>query len=160
MKRVLCALLLGLFLGVATTASAADTAMDQAFATIQAGIDQGTAIIPGWSPFVTAQAGLDQARSIWANGGTPPANAPVFTAATPPSGTVGTPYSYQFHASGSPAPTYSIIGGMFPPGVTLNPTTGVISGTPVLAGNWLFLIQATNSAGLAVTPGITVTVTQ
>jgi len=83
----------------------------------------------------------------------------VFTAETPPtSATVGTAYSYQFQASGSPAPTYALAGGTLPYGLTLNGTSGLLSGTPTTAGAFTFWISASNSAGMDTTPAITVSV--
>jgi hypothetical protein len=85
--------------------------------------------------------------------------APLITASTPPNtGTIGTPYSYTFVAGGSPAPGFSVASGTLPAGLTLNPTTGVLSGTPTTAAASTFTVQATNSAGNAVTPSRTITV--
>jgi phage baseplate assembly protein W len=86
--------------------------------------------------------------------------APVFTADTPTvTASVGVAYSYTFVASGSPSPTYSLSSGSLPPGLTLNTTTGVLSGTPTgLGGVYLFEIEATNSHGSATTPAIALVV--
>ena len=80
----------------------------------------------------------------------PPTNsAPVFTSAVP-SGPVaaGAGYSYTFTASGSPAPTFAVTAGTLPPGLTLNATTGVLSGTPTTPGVYNG-IQVTASNGTA-----------
>ena len=50
-------------------------------------------------------------------------------------------------ASGVPAPTYSVTSGSIPAGLTLNSTTGAITGTPTVSGPYGFTITATNSAG-------------
>ncbi len=48
----------------------------------------------------------------------------------------------------SPRPgVWFVSAGALPSGLVLNVTTGVISGTPNVAGNYSFSIQATNSAG-------------
>jgi hypothetical protein len=88
---------------------------------------------------------------------TAPATLPVFTAASPPAATIGTAYSYTFTASGSPPPTFSVTSGTLPAGLTLNATTGVLSGTPT--GSGTFRVTATNTAGTAVTSSITITAT-
>ncbi|WP_456508844.1 putative Ig domain-containing protein [Arthrobacter sp. TE12232] len=86
--------------------------------------------------------------------------APVFTASTPPTtATVGTAYSYAFAASGNPAPTFRVSSGALPAGLSLNTTTGVLSGTPTAAGPATFTVTATNGVSPdAVTPSITITV--
>lgn len=48
-----------------------------------------------------------------------------------PSGTVGIAYSCQVQVIGGTPPfTYSIGSGQLPPGLMLDPNTGIISGTP------------------------------
>ena len=92
----------------------------------------------------------------------PAQSAPVFTASTPPAAaTVGAPYSYTFAATGNPAPTFRVNSGALPAGLSLNTTTGVLSGTPTAAGPATFTIAATNGVSPdAVTPSITITVSQ
>jgi uncharacterized repeat protein (TIGR01451 family) len=76
-----------------------------------------------------------------------------FTAASPPdTAKVGVPYSYTFHADGAAPVTYSatsVFEGQpaFPPGVTLDPDTGTLSGTPTQEGTYQYLITATNAFG-------------
>jgi hypothetical protein len=50
-------------------------------------------------------------------------------------------------ASGTPAPTFSLYASTLPAGLTVNPTTGVISGIPTTAGNVTFTVQASNAIG-------------
>ncbi|MGA2576554.1 MAG: ice-binding family protein [Bryobacteraceae bacterium] len=62
-------------------------------------------------------------------------------------GQVGVPYlSSLVAAGGTPPYTYSISAGSLPPGVTLNPTTGVISGTPTTAGSYSYTAKVVDSA--------------
>jgi hypothetical protein len=86
--------------------------------------------------------------------------APVFTADTPPANaTQGTWYSYRFRASGLPAPTFSVAAGALPSGLTLNRTTGILSGRPTKKGTFGFRVSATNGlspAAVAPTRSITV----
>src|SRR5271168_3072101 len=63
-----------------------------------------------------------------------------------PSGTVDKPYSAVLVASGGSAPYYySVKTGVLPPGVSLNPATGTISGKPTSAGNFTFEVIVTDS---------------
>ena len=57
----------------------------------------------------------------------------AITSGAPTAGTLCTFYSFGFTASGGTAPlTWSVSSGTLPAGLTLNPTTGVLSGTPQL----------------------------
>jgi hypothetical protein len=67
---------------------------------------------------------------------------------TLPPGTAQTPYSQSVTASGGTAPyTYTIAAGALPPGLTLNPATGLISGVPLVAGIFNVTIRATDFVG-------------
>ncbi|MEO8508469.1 MAG: IPTL-CTERM sorting domain-containing protein [Betaproteobacteria bacterium] len=67
---------------------------------------------------------------------------------TLPSGHIGTPYSQVVVASGGMAPyTYSVSSGTLPGGLSLNPVTGAITGTPATAGIFNFTITATDNNG-------------
>jgi peptidoglycan/xylan/chitin deacetylase (PgdA/CDA1 family) len=87
--------------------------------------------------------------------------APAFTADTPPAtGTTGTTYSYTYKATGSPAPTFAVASGKLPTGLTLNATTGVLSGKPTASGAFTFIVRASNGVGTpAVSPSTTITIT-
>jgi len=92
----------------------------------------------------------------------PRPQAPVFTASSPPAAaTVGTPYSYTFAASGNPAPSYSVTAdSSLPPGVSLNPASGELSGTPTSAGTFTFTAQASNGIDPPATQSVTITVSE
>jgi len=69
---------------------------------------------------------------------------PVITTSTLPAVTVGAAYNQTLSATGSPI-TWSITSGNLPGGLTLNATTGVISGTPTAHGTFNFTARATNT---------------
>jgi len=112
-----------------------------------AGVISGTCSTQGTFNFtvkVTNLAGEDtQALTIKVN---ITIVAPVITTATLPTGIVGTAYSATLEATGT-APTWTIESGNLPVGLTLNATTGVISGTPTTEGASSFVVKAANSAG-------------
>src|SRR5213079_3108342 len=73
-------------------------------------------------------------------------------------GTVGTPYSSTVVATGGTGGyTFALIGGALPSGLTLNPTSGVISGTPgpTAYGTFSYKVQVTDSQGNTATTGAT-----
>ncbi|MGH3581576.1 MAG: putative Ig domain-containing protein [Mycobacterium sp.] len=68
--------------------------------------------------------------------------------ATLPAGAAGTAYSQTISAGGGTGSyTYSVSAGTLPPGLSLNPSTGVISGTPTTAATSNFTITATDGSG-------------
>ena len=70
---------------------------------------------------------------------------PEFATASPlPTGVVGTAYSQQIDASGSP--TFSLVGGSLPGGLNLS-GAGLLNGTPTNAGAFNFTVRATNDYG-------------
>ena len=73
-----------------------------------------------------------------------PGNAPAFTSAPPPNGTVNLAYSFTVAASGTPAPTFSAIPNSLPPGLGLNGLSGLIAGTPTATGTYAGAVTAAN----------------
>jgi YVTN family beta-propeller protein len=72
---------------------------------------------------------------------------PTITTASLPGGTIGAAYSSTVSASGTPALTFSVSAGALPAGVSLDATSGLISGTPTSVGSFTFTIKATNTVG-------------
>lgn len=76
------------------------------------------------------------------------ATAPVIASSpTPSNGQTGSVYSFTPGRTGSTPMTWGVTVGSLPPGLTINSSTGAISGTPTTAGSYSFTLQATNSAG-------------
>ncbi len=90
-----------------------------------------------------------------------PNQAPAITSADTTTFTVGTSGSFSVTATGSPAPTFSEIGAL-PTGVTLNPTSGVLSGPPATgtAGSYPITITASNGVSPDATQAFTLLVNQ
>jgi hypothetical protein len=76
-----------------------------------------------------------------------PAPPVAITTATLPDGVRGSSYTAALALSGGQAPyTWSIASGKLPPGLIVNPSTGVISGTPTRRGTWSFTVKVVDSA--------------
>jgi PKD repeat protein len=75
--------------------------------------------------------------------------APVFVSPTTAPGTSGTPFvPFPVTATGAPT-SYSASG--LPAGLTLNSSTGIISGTPTVSGTFVVTVTATNANGTSTT---------
>lgn len=75
-----------------------------------------------------------------------PAVSLSITTASMPNGTAGQPYSAQLTAIGGVYPyNWSVIAGKLPDGLNLNPSTGLVSGIPVLVGDKDMTVQVTDS---------------
>ena len=119
---------------------------------------------------VTLSMSGDQFRATVTNGvggavsSTTPATltvqlAPAITSVASTSVALNTPLAFQFTATGSPAPTFSVVSGTFPPWASLS-TAGVLSGTPTnsTGSPFTFVVQASNGVGTPATQSFTVTV--
>lgn len=87
--------------------------------------------------------------------------APLINSAATGGGTVGlagTQYSITTSGTNGPIASYSIAAGSLPPGLALNTTSGVISGTPTTSGLFTFTVGATNTGGKTGTLEITLTI--
>jgi Putative Ig domain len=75
----------------------------------------------------------------------------------PPPGTVGTAYTFTFTATGG-TPPYTWAGSALPTGLTLNPTSGVLAGTPMTAQSYSPQITVTDSATNSLSVSIPITI--
>jgi len=114
------------------------------------GVISGTPTVTGTSPFTVQVTDAE----------TPPVNASAplsitvnstlsqltITTTSLPNGTQNSSYSATLAATGGVTPyTWSISSGTLPPGLTLNASTGAITGTPSGAGVSTFNVQVTDS---------------
>jgi uncharacterized delta-60 repeat protein len=87
------------------------------------------------------------------------ATAPTIVGPYPPSpARVGLPYSHTFIARGFPLPTFYVSTGSLPPGLTLDTTSGELSGTPTVAGTYAFTVVASNYVAPSASQAVTLVV--
>ena len=102
----------------------------------------------GFAPIVQSYSsnGLAYVEAVTAAGMTLTATNPISPSSLP-GGTVNSPYSQALSAIGGiGAETWSIASGAVPAGLSLAPSTGVISGTPTAGGTASFSVEVTDSA--------------
>ena len=94
-----------------------------------------------------------------------PASGPIVAAAsiTAPTsglnGTTGTAYSLPLNISGGKTPiTFAITDGALPAGLTIDPATGKISGTPTGSGTYTFTVTATDANGVKTSVTLAITI--
>jgi DNA-binding beta-propeller fold protein YncE len=76
-----------------------------------------------------------------------PGSGPVITSGTSATSRVGRPFSFQVYThttNGSPAPTVSATG--LPPGLSVDPVTGIISGSVATSGSSLVTLTVTDGS--------------
>ncbi|HZO56537.1 MAG TPA: IPT/TIG domain-containing protein [Bryobacteraceae bacterium] len=84
----------------------------------------------------------------------------ISTDANLPTGAVGLAYSVQLNATGG-VPPYSnwrVTTGSLPPGISLNASTGQLTGTPTTTGSFAFLVEVRDSSGQTATKGFTLVI--
>ena len=69
----------------------------------------------------------------------------ITSSATATIGYIGEPYSFNLTSDGGLATIWSVTSGSLPSGLSLNPLTGQISGTPTAAATISFTVQANNT---------------
>ena len=104
--------------------------------------DQNRVLVP------YAELIVDNGRELVASDSAPAQPAGPSITGNAPSGTIGAVYSYAYTPTGGTAPlVVSLWSGTLPTGLTLS-STGVLSGTPTVAGSYSWVVRVTDANGL------------
>ena len=124
----------------------------------------GTPTTPGTSNFtVKVTDSASPSSSTTANLSITILNTLQITTKTLPNGAVNQPYSATLKATGGTTPyTWSVVSGSLPAGLSLDPGTGNISGTPTTLGTSNFTVQVADSSQpqQTATANLSITITQ
>ena len=74
-------------------------------------------------------------------GPAPPAPPLTITSSSATPGTVGVAYAFGLTADGGGTQTWSVVAGQLPSGLSLNPASGTLTGTPTAAGTYTFTVR-------------------
>lgn len=87
-------------------------------------------------------------------------NAPAITRNVLVSGTVGVAYTATLSAAGGTAPyTWAVTRGTLPAGLTLDASTGILSGTPTTRGHYHLLVTVTDATSATARVAVSLTIT-
>jgi hypothetical protein len=121
---------------------------------LASGALNGTPWTPGASPF-TVSASDASGQSVSSSCSITVAPAPPAVSCPVPSGQATVAYASSFAVTGGVAPyTYSLASGSLPTGLTLNPSTGVVSGTPTAGSTFNFVAQVMDGRATAAGSGV------
>jgi uncharacterized repeat protein (TIGR01451 family) len=88
-----------------------------------------------------------------------PNSSPSLSFTAPPPGEAGVAYSHPLTVTNGTSPfVWSVSSGTLPAGLTLNASTGVLSGTPTAGGSTTFVVQVTDAAGESATRSVTLVI--
>ncbi len=130
------------------------TVMAQASVTVNTGaVLNGRALARTGAVTLAGNSVANPGQPVTGGAGTPSLNCSF------PSGQVGVAYSSSLSATGGAPPyTFSISGGSLPNGLALNPSTGLINGTPIVAGAFSDTSRVVDSLGASSTSSCGITV--
>ncbi|MBL8211826.1 MAG: putative Ig domain-containing protein [Bryobacterales bacterium] len=124
------------------------------------GVLSGTPTTAGTSTFTLQARDATQATAVQTLSLTVTTSLTIVTQSLP-GGTVGQAYSQTLQAAGGSTPyDWRVISGALPPGLTLAPTTGVLSGTPstTVGSPSTFVVRVTDSASRTATQSLTISI--
>ena len=88
-------------------------------------------------------------------------NAVAITTTSLPNGAPNAPYSATLTATaGVLTYSWNIVAGVLPPGLSLDPASGKISGTPTAQGSFPFTVKVTDFKGGTATKALTIAIGQ
>jgi hypothetical protein len=123
------------------------------------GVIDGTASTAGTSTLtirVTDAASQTAQRQFTLSVQPPPLSVATTTL---PNGNVGSAYNRTILANGGTPPySWSVIAGTLPTGLSLNSTTGSVTGTPTTTGSFAFRVQVNDSAGQIATRNLVINI--
>jgi large repetitive protein len=108
-------------------------------------------------PFQVHSDATDSGTVNPGDGTFPADSAPMFTSASNTTFVQGSPGTFTVAASGWPPATIGETGAL-PPGVTFDPSTDLLSGTPTASGTFPITFSASNGVGTSPTQSFTLTV--
>ena len=129
--------------GIKAVAVPSGAVSDLAPGTTASGID-----IAAGGVVVATQAAGPSSKVLTISPTAAPDAAPVISGPTALSAAKGSTLSVPFTATGSPAPTWSLLeSSTGAPALTIDPATGVLSGTLGASGTFTYRVQASNTLG-------------
>ena len=120
-----------------------------------------TGLTPGtaYTFTVTARNAGGTGPASAGTGAVTPNQSPSLSFVAPPAGEVGVPYSHQLTVSNGTSPfTWSISSGSLPAGLTLDATTGLLSGTPTASGSSTVVVRVVDAAGGGATRSVSLVI--